>query len=256
MLLALDTGNTNTTASIFQEKSPEPLYTFRFSTHDINNRDLIANEIMEVLKNREISIDNIIKAGHVSVVPSLNEEYSMAIKKVFNIDLYQINHQSNISFKVQYDNYRSLGLDRIVNIEAAICESHESFIIIDIGTAATFCTVIDKTFIGGMIAPGIGTTIKALASVAEHLPVIEFKKPSHLIAQNSVEAIESGFFYGWISLIEGLVSRISSETGLNLPVLLTGGLGALIHNELSFECIYDPHLTLRGIQYLYQKNNP
>ena len=261
MFLGFDIGNTNTVLGIYPDDSIVPATTFRFETVKNTDPDELGKLVKGFLDEPACDVDwsdpiNLISGiAFSSVVPEINSTYHEMALSHFGIDSFEINHESKLSFKISYPEPKQLGVDRIVNIEAAYREYGEEVIVIDIGTAATFC-VIEKgpVFDGGIIAPGIGTTIKALSENASQLPPIDFEKPERLVAQDTVNAIKSGFFYGWLSLIEGIISRIERENGKTYKVVLTGGFAQSVADDLGKECIVDSLLTMKGIRLVHELN--
>ena len=145
-------------------------------------------------------------------------------------------------------------MDRIVNAEAAYIEYGNDCIIIDIGTAATFCVVTGDSFAGGLIGPGIELTKRALAENTSNLPEIDFEKPDRLVARDTVNAIKSGFYYGWLMLVEGIIGLIEEEYKRTFRVICTGGYSKILSENIRHENIFDPLLTMKGIKRIYKQN--
>jgi len=260
IILGFDIGNTSTILGIYHPDKIAPVSIRRFPTEKKITPDILAGQIQSLVEEYGNISRN--TAGPVAVVissvaPEINESYRSAAENSLRVPFLCINHQSAMTLKIRYTNPAELGVDRIVNAEAGLNEYGGGILIIDIGTAATFCAVLDDgTFDGGIIAPGIGTTIKALAENASNLPPVDFDMPDSIIARDTVNAIKSGFFYGWISLIEGLIEKIFSHYGRELRVIMTGGFAASVTEHIRFTNIHDPLLTMKGIKYIYNKNMP
>ena len=256
MLLAFDIGNTNTTMGVFNKDSiPEEIFTFR-TIRNITG-DELAITVLQILKENSYSHSSITGMAYSTVVPEVKRSYSVMALNYFNNTILEICYKCKLPIILNYDDLSQLGVDRIVNAVAAFKEFGAS-IIVDIGTAATFCVVNDKgEFDGGIIAPGIGTTIEALYKNASQLPKIQFEKPNRLVARDTVNAIKSGFYYGWISLIEGMVSRIRLHYSNDIPIVMTGGLSNVIKEELKQQAdiIIDPNLTMKGIKEIFDLNS-
>jgi type III pantothenate kinase len=187
-------------------------FTYLLKTDKKYNITKLINTIDMFLKNAgdyEVISSEITGIAFSSVVPEVNPMYHKLGVKLFNVEPFEIRYDSDFPIGINYKDIKKLGIDRIVNSVAAHHEYGDGCIIIDIGTAATFDVLnYEGFFDGGIISPGIGTMIKALADSASNLPVIPFEKPDNLIALDTENALKSGFYYGWISLIEGLIQRI------------------------------------------------
>jgi type III pantothenate kinase len=255
MFLGIDIGNTTTMIGLYADDSVVPELTRRFRTDKKAGITGIAGSISMALKNSgdyKIISSEITGIAFSSVVPEINSVYHKAGRRLFSVDPFEIRYDSKFTIGINYSNIRQLGVDRIVNTVAAHHEYGDGCVVVDIGTAATF-DVLNHSgcFDGGLIAPGIGTTIKALADSASNLPEIIFQKPDRLVALDTDNAIKSGFYYGWISLIEGLVKRIENFYGRGYRIILTGGFAEKISADISREIIHDPLLTMKGIKYIY-----
>jgi type III pantothenate kinase len=253
MVIGFDVGNTSTTAGLYSEDSHTPFASFRYPTKKNSGHGELYETIMARIRGHA---ENIHFTGSVisSVVPELVSIYEDMAARYMGQSLLSIDHACRLRIKLNYINPSELGPDRIANAEAAFVEYGADGLIIDIGTAATFCVLNKGVFDGGIIAPGIGTTIKALASSASRLPDVEFGMPQSLIARDTVNAIKSGFFYGWISLVEGLIIRIKHETGRELKTILTGGFAADLSPHISQKHILDQMLCMKGIKLIFDYN--
>jgi type III pantothenate kinase len=255
MFLGIDIGNTTTMLGLYADNSVVPEKTQRFRTDKKSGIAELSNHIIMALKNsgdyKAISSD-ITSVAFSSVVPEINSLYHKVCIKLFNVEPFKIRHDTKFSIDINYRDIKKLGIDRIVNTLAAHHEYGNGCVVIDIGTAATF-DVLNHSgcFDGGLISPGIGTTIKALAESASNLPEVIFEKPDVLIALDTENAIKSGFYYGWISLIEGVVHRIEKIYGREYKVILTGGFAEKISSGIERKIILDPLLTMKGIKYIY-----
>jgi type III pantothenate kinase len=257
MILGFDIGNTSTTAGIFRNDAIVPDYTFRYPTVKNEDPDGLYRQVINGLTSRGAHEDKIIVNGLAfsSVAPEINSSYCRLAKDRYGITAYEINSRSVLNFRIIYDDPRQLGADRIVNAAAAFSEYGGGNIVVDIGTAVTFCVLLEEgIFDGGIIAPGIGTAISALASRASRLPEVKFEKPDRLVARDTVNALKSGFFYGWLSLAEGIIARIEKEYGRAFRVILTGGYAGMVAEHLSHENTVDQLLAMKGIKIVYDLN--
>jgi len=257
MFLGIDIGNTTTVIGLYNDDSVMPQTVSRYKTEKKCNITGLINSISMFLKNAgdyKVISSEITGIAFSSVVPEINSIYHKAGIKLFNVDPFEIRYDSDFTIGVNYKDIKKLGIDRIVNSVAAHHEYGDGCIVIDIGTAATIDVLnYDGCFDGGIISPGIGTMIKALADSASNLPVFTFEKPDALIALDTVNALKSGFYYGWISLIEGLVQRIEKNYNREFKVVLTGGFAEKIFTGFERKIILDPLLTMKGIKYIYNR---
>jgi type III pantothenate kinase len=255
MFLGIDIGNTTTMVGLYEDDSVSPDKTHRYRTNKKGDVTDLINCVGMSLRSmgdyKSIAAE-ITGIAFSSVVPEINAVYNFVGKKLFNVSPFEIKHDTKFSIGINYRDIGKLGIDRIVNTVAAHHEFGDGCVVIDIGTAATF-DVLNHSgiFDGGLISPGIGTTIKALAESASNLPEIVFGKPDLLVAQDTENAIKSGFYYGWISLIEGIVRKIEKTYSREYRVVLTGGFAEKIASGIEREIILDPLLTMKGIRYIY-----
>ena len=255
MFLGMDIGNTTTVIGLYDDGAVSPKFSGRYKTEKRGSVPELENSVKMFLKSNgdfdAISAE-ITGIGFSSVVPEVNPLYARMGKKLFNVESFEIRHDSDFPIEINYRDITKLGIDRIVNCVAAHYEYGNGSVVVDIGTAATFDVLNhDGVFDGGLISPGIGTTVKALADSASNLPVISFGKPDMLVALDTVNAIKSGFYYGWISLIEGIVRRIEQSYGREFRIILTGGFAEKIYPDIEREIILDSALTMKGIKYIY-----
>ena len=185
----------------------------------------------------------------------MNRSYFDMAGREFGISAYEITCRSRLNFSLRYDDPAQLGADRIVNAAAAFKEYGGGCIVVDIGTAVTFCVLLEGGwFDGGIIAPGVDTAIRSLSLRASRLPEVPFEKPDRLVARDTVNALKSGFFYGWLSLADGIIARIEQEYGRTFRIILTGGFAGAVAEHLSHENTVDPILAMKGIKIVYDMN--
>src|SRR5699024_314790 len=157
--------------------------------------------------------------------------------------------------KVSYPNPKEIGSDRVVNAVAAIATYDTPLVIIDFGTATTYCYINEhQEYTGGLITPGISISMEALYSKASKLPKIELQPPENIIGSSTVEAMQSGVVYGYIAQVDGIVMRIKRQMTHEPTVIATGGLASLIGEASETIDYVDTHLTLKGLNLIYQKN--
>ena len=256
MFLGIDVGNTSTMLGIYKIDSVVPVKIFRYRTVKNADFSMLGNEIDLCLGDFPGYEKGALKGlAFSSVVPEINSAYHEAAEVLYNLKALEISHSSLFSIKIDYRDIRQLGIDRIVDSEAAFNEYGGGCIVIDIGTAATY-DVLDRdgVFRGGLIGPGIGITIKALAAAASNLPEIVFEEPDMLVAKDTVNAVKSGFYFGWVSMVDGLIERIQKSCGGGFKVIITGGFAENIAGSLKGDDIFDPYLTMKGIKYIFDIN--
>jgi type III pantothenate kinase len=257
MILGIDIGNTSTLIGVYDISSAIPLNTFRFPTDrnsSLENISVNLKNITEKLFNQKQSAD-IKKICVSSVVPEINSIMADACIRLYEICPHFISSVSNLKIKISYTNPEELGPDRISNAEAANAEYTGDKLIIDLGTAMTFSVVLKNgIFDGGMILPGTSTAIHSLASRTSKLPKIELGIPERISARSTEDAIKSGIYFGWISIIEGISEKLESFYGFKLEIILTGGYSEIISRGLKLHHIPDPMLTMKGIKYIADIN--
>ncbi|OHD68513.1 MAG: hypothetical protein A2W19_14580 [Spirochaetes bacterium RBG_16_49_21] len=257
MILGFDIGNTSTTAGFYAEGTIVPEFTWRFPTIKDSDPDCLTRQVFDCLPQSKTAERTARVGGIVfsSVVPELNRTYHEMAEKTFGKRAYEITGESRLNVTIGYTDPRELGTDRIVNAAAAFYEYGGGDIIVDIGTAVTFCVLLEQgLFDGGIIAPGIDTAIKSLSQRASLLPEVPFEKPDRLVARDTINALKSGFFYGWLALAEGIIRRIEEEYGREFRIILTGGYASIIAEHLSYKNIVDPLLSMKGIKLIYDMN--
>ena len=256
MIIGFDIGNTNTLAGIYRDDAIAPDKTFRYHTDKQASAASIFETLRDFIENALAGSDDAIN-GVVcsSVVPDLTGVVGELARSRFGVNALNVSHECKLSLKIMYTDPSRLGVDRIANAEAACREYQGDCIIADIGTAATLCVILsDGTFDGGLIAPGIGVTMEALARKASNLHKIVLEKPSRLVARDTEDALKSGFFYGWLSMLDGLISRIEKSYGMAFKVIFTGGFAGILSPFMERTVINDPLLTMKGIKYIYDNN--
>lgn len=257
MIIGFDIGNTSTTAALYQKLATVPEETFRFPTVKDTGGTELYRQILDGLSRCRTGTapEMITGMAFSSVVPEINHAYHDMARLDLKVPLHEISCDSRLDFTIRYNDPRQLGVDRIVNAAAAFREYGGGTIIVDIGTAVTFCVLLEENiFDGGIIAPGIETAIKSLSMRASRLPEVPFEKPDRLVARDTVNALKSGFFYGWLSLAEGILSKIEQEYGRSFKVVLTGGFAGIVTEVLGHENIFDSLLSMKGIKIVYDMN--
>ncbi|HLG27723.1 MAG TPA: type III pantothenate kinase, partial [Paenisporosarcina sp.] len=190
-----------------------------------------------------------------SVVPSIMFSLERMCQKYFGLKPLVVGPGVKTGLNIKYENPREVGADRIVNAVAAIEEYGPPLIIVDFGTATTYCYINEKgEYMGGAIAPGIGISTEALFTKASKLPRIELTKPENVVGKNTVSAMQAGIVYGYVGQVEGIVSRMKAQSKEQPTVIATGGMANLIASESTVIDKIDPYLTLKGLHIIYERN--
>jgi type III pantothenate kinase len=260
MLLAIDVGNTNIVLGVFDGATLVQswrLQTLRERTSD--ELGLLVDGLFAHSRIERVKIRGVILG---SVVPPLTGTMRHMAEKYFGVTAMIVEPGVNTGMPILYKNPSEVGADRIVNAVAAYekfgktaAGSGRPMIIVDFGTATTLDAVSAKgEYLGGAICPGVQISADALFQRAARLPRIDVRKPASVVGQTTVGAMESGLFYGYVGMVEGLVRRMSDELGGNALCVATGGLADVIAPETSLIEHVDPDLTLDGLRLVWERN--
>ena len=254
MLLVIDVGNTNITLGVFRGK--ELLRTFRMTTKLPRTSDEYGITLKELIECQGIDSSGVDAVIIASVVPDIMHSLGSAIIKYFHVKPIVVSAGIKTGIRINMENPRQIGSDRIVDAVAAYTIHGGPVIVIDYGTATTYDLVgPDGTFEAAIIAPGIRTSSQAMWGQAAMLPAIEIKKPDSILAKETVSGMQAGLVYGQIGQTEYIVNKIRKESGyLNAKVIASGGLGKMVATETNIIDVYDSQLTLKGLQIIYEKN--
>lgn len=251
MLLVFDIGNTNVTIGVF--RGDELLGTWRMASDIHQMPDEYAALLIVMLEYRGINKADINEIAICSVVPPLLTTFIELCEKYFHVSPLVVGPGTKTGVRIRMDNPREVGADRIVDAAAAYRLYGGPLIIVDLGTGSTFDTVSrEGDYIGGAIAPGLGIAAEALFSRTAALPRVQLAPPKKAIGTNTVSAMQSGLIFGYVGLIEGIVSRIQRELGEKALVVATGGFAQLLANETPVIEKVNPDLTLIGLKLIYE----
>lgn len=254
MLLVFDVGNTNTVLGVYAERVLT--HHWRISTEKSRTIDEHAIMMKNLFDLSGLTFEEIGAVIISSVVPPVMPNLENLARKYFRVEPLVVGPGVKTGMPIIYDNPREVGADRIVNAVAAYAKYGGPLVIVDFGTATTFCVVSKRgEYLGGSIAPGIGISTEALFQRASKLPRIEIVKPTAVIARNTVAAMQSGIYFGFIGQVDGIVRRIKEEMGTETKVIATGGLARLIAQESDTLEIVDQYLTLEGLLLIYELNS-
>ena len=253
MLLAIDVGNTNTVLGLFEGESLAA--SFRIMTHPTRTVDEYGLLVVSLLREAGIDPRAVQGTAISSVVPPLTPIFESVARERFGHAPLMIEPGVKTGMPILYENPHEVGADRIVNGIAAFARSGGPAIVIDFGTATTFDTITAKgEYLGGVIAPGLGISADALFEHAARLPRVDIKRPARVIGRNTVASMQSGLYFGYAGLVEGIVRRVRAELGETTKVIATGGLAMAFEKEFPFVDAIDPNLTLHGLRLVYEKN--
>lgn len=256
MLLAIDVGNTNIVFGVY--KGEELVYDWRIATDKNKTSDEYGLLFENIFRYHGLSTKDVEDVIISSVVPTLMYTLSAMSKKYFNREPLIIGPGIKTGMNIKYDNPKELGADRIVNAVAAYNKYGGPLIIVDFGTAITFCAISKNgDYLGGAIAPGIKISGEALFSKTAKLPKVELVKPKTVIGKNTVNSIQSGLIYGCIGLVDYIIERMIEELkdeGEVKNIIATGGFATLIGSESRYINRIDKMITLEGLRIIYEKN--
>jgi len=252
MLLAIDIGNTETVLGLF--KGDELAFHWRVASLKSRSVDELFILITSLFASGGLENQDISGAIICSVVPTLGERTKEAISRFIGKEVFLMGDNITAAMPVKTDNPAEVGADRIVNAVAAYDIFRGAAIIVDLGTAITVDLVTEKgEYAGGAIAPGIGISMDALFTKTAALPRVELKRPARVLGRNTREAMQSGIFFGFSALIEGIIKGIIVELGSRPPVVATGGLSGAFRVGSEFITLVDEFLTLKGLNILYER---
>lgn len=257
MLLVFDVGNTNVVVGVYKEK--ELVTSWRLSTTEERTADEYGITIINLFERSEMDYKGVKSVIISSVVPNIMYSLEKSIKRYFNVDPVVIGPGVKTGINIKYDNPKEVGADRIVNAVGALEIYKKSLIIVDFGTATTFCAIGKSgNYYGGAIMPGIKISSDALFSRAAKLPRVELAPTPNIICKNTVQSMQAGIVYGYVGSVDYIVENMTKEMEAlgeeDIFVVSTGGLSKLIlpHSKTINE--YNQRLTLEGLRVIYEKN--
>src|ERR1700752_108210 len=252
MLLAIDAGNTNITLGIF--RGEDLIAEWRIVTDHAKHGDEYVADLQDLFQSACLDFRKIDAVVIASVVPPLDQTLKLMIQRGFQLSPLFINHNVDTGLKILYDTPADVGADRIVDAVAAVAKYGAPCIVVDFGTATTFNAInAEREYLKSVIAPGIMISAEALFMRAAKLPRVEVKHPDRVIGTSTVGAMQSGLYYGYAGLVDGVLEQMIAEMKTSPRVIATGGLAALIADASRFIEKVDSTLTLDGRRLVYER---
>lgn len=253
MLLAVDIGNTNIVFGIYEERNVIDYWRINSDPH--KTADEYGFLFREALKSANIGTKDIDNAIIASVVPLLTQVIQRMIQRYFKLPALIVDEHTKTGLKICYENPKDVGADRIVNAVAASIIYGGPVIIVDFGTATTFCAVSKESeYLGGVIAPGIMISLEALSQKAAKLPMVILSPPKTVIGRSTISSIQSGIIYGYAGLVDEIIDRIKKEMDGEPYVIATGGLAEMMVPQTRNIKEINPMLTLEGLRLVFEMN--
>lgn len=254
MLLVADVGNTNSSFGVYSPDSTEPVATVRTATQHDRMPDEWYAILEPVLEMQGTSLQDISAVVLSSVVPPVTRWLRVLAKHRLGVEPIIVSAKLDLGLPIDADNPDEVGADRIVNSLAALEKYGAPVIAVDFGTALNFDVVdIRGHYLGGSLAPGLVIALEAMTSRAARLFSVDLVPPPHAIGTNTIHAIQSGLVLGYISMVEGLIQRLSAEIQGTPKVVVTGGYAELFANNSDIIDAYEPDLTINGLRLVWER---
>ena len=254
MILVCDVGNTNIVLGVYENE--KILRAWRISTDRNKTSDEYGVSIKQLFEYENLDIDNIDSILISSVVPTIMHALENMSRRYFKKEPVIIGPGIKTGINIKYDNPKEVGADRIVNAVAAFEKFGGPIIIVDFGTATTFCAISESgDYLGGVISPGIIISSEALFQKASKLPRVELIKPEKVLNKNTINSMQAGIIYGYVGMVDYLIEKMEDELGVkSKEVIATGGLSSVIASESKKITKIEKMLTLEGLRLIYEKN--
>jgi type III pantothenate kinase len=255
LLLAIDVGNTKVAIGVYSGDTM--VHNWRISTGRNKTEDEYGMLLMSLLRERGVSLKEIDGAVLACVVPPVTPVLEKTISKYLGVEPLIVGPGVKTGINIKYENPKEVGPDRIAHAVAALKKYGAPLVVIDFGTATTFDAISSKgEYLGGIISPGIQTSLEALFEKAARLPRIELSKPPRAIGKTSAESMQSGMVYGFAGMVDSLVKRLTVEMKAEPYVVATGDFAEMVSQESESIKVVDPFLALDGLRLIHQMNRP
>jgi type III pantothenate kinase len=253
MLLALDIGNSIISLGVFSHDTLVDHW--RISSDLKKTEDEYALIIRDLFSLKGLESSEVNGAIIESVVPQLLQVLQKSIQRLFHLDALIFSSQTPMGIENRYENPQEVGMDRLANAVGGINALGAPVIIVDFGTAITLDLVDkDRAYAGGVILPGMEISAEALFKRTSKLPRVSLLPPPNALGKTTITSIQSGLFWGTLGSVESLIRRLWKEIGYETKVIVTGGGAAELIHEMPYVDLFDPHLTLRGLQSIWSHN--
>ena len=254
MLLAIDIGNSHIVVGIFEGQQLQK--SWRFATDHTKTADEYGSQLLPLLKFSGLQTHDISASIISSVVPPLTQMFVEMVETFFLQTPSLVTCDWPLGLTIRYDHPQEIGTDRLVNAAAAYARFHQCLIVVDFGTATTFCTVTSSgEYVGGAIAPGLKSAADSLHLQTAKLPTVDLVLPKTVIGKDTVSSIQSGLLFGYAGLVDAIVTRIQQEIRQPAFILATGGMAEVIRPLSQTIQEIRPNLTLEGLELLYRKRH-
>lgn len=254
MLLAIDAGNTRIAVGVYSDDTM--LRHWRISTGRNTTEDEYGMMFLSLLQGGGVSLQDVHGAVLASVVPPLTPVLEKTVFKYLGVEPLIVGPGIKTGINIKYENPKEVGPDRIAHAVAAVNKYGAPLVIIDFGTATILDAISSRgEYLGGIICPGILTSLEALFEKAAKLPRIELSKPRRVIGKTSAESMQSGMVYGFAGMVDSLVKRLAAEMRAKPYVVATGDLAEMVSGEAVSIQVVDPFLALDGLHLIYRMNS-